>query len=83
MSLETERILLESKINGLKRDRESSKMEGEMFVTQIRNELTPYLEFDELDVEKAQLAFNKVIKISGEIKDLNKEIRNLEKKLGK
>ena len=81
MSLQTEKILLESKINGLKRDVESKKMEGEMFVQQVRNELSPYLEFDELDTEKAQVAFNNITRLSTEIKDLKKDIQKLEKRL--
>ncbi len=81
MSLKTEKILLESKINNLKREVESKKMEGEMFVQQVRSELSPYLEFDELDTEKSRVAFDKIIELSGEIKDLNKEISKLEKKL--
>ena len=52
-----------------------------MFVQQVRSELSPYLEFDELDTEKARVAFNNVVRLTAEIKDLDKEIRKLEKRL--
>ena len=81
MSLQTERILLEGKINGLKRDLESKKMEGEMFVSQIRNELSPYLEFTDIDVDKAQLAMNNIVRLKGEIEVIEKDIKALERKL--
>ena len=81
MSLETERILLQSKINGLKIDLESKKMEGEMFVEQVRNALSPYLEFIELDTEKAQLAMGNIVRLKTEIKLIEKEVKALERKL--
>ena len=81
MSLETERILLESKVNGLKKDLELKKMEGEMFVNQVREELSPYFEFIDMDVEKAQLAMNNIIRLKSEISIILADIRNLEKKL--
>lgn len=81
MSLETERILLESKISGLKRERESKKMEGEMFVQQVRNELSPYLDFDEMDINRAKLAFDNIARLSSELKALDREIRKQESKL--
>ena len=81
MSLETERILLQSKINGLKRDLESKKMEGEMFVEQVRNALSPYLEFTDLDTEKAQLAMNNILRLKTDIQLLEKDIKALERKL--
>lgn len=81
MSLETERILLESKVNGLKKDLELKKMEGEMFVNQVREELSPYFEFIDMDVEKAQLAMNNIIRLKSEISIIQADIRTLEKKL--
>lgn len=81
MSLETERILLESKVNGLKKDLELKKMEGEMFVNQVREELSPYFEFIDMDVEKAQLAMNNIIRLKSEISIIQTDIRTLEKKL--
>lgn len=81
MSLDRERVLLESKINGLRREREVKKMEGEMFVTQVRNELSPYLEFCEVEVEKAALAMDAIVKLRKEIDQLNREITALERRL--
>lgn len=81
MSLQTERILLESKINGLKRDRESKKMEGEMFVEQVRQELSPYLEFQEMNVEKANLAMSNLVRLKREVEEIEKDITALERKL--
>ena len=81
MSLQTERILLESKINGLKRDRESKKMEGEMFVEQVRQELSPYLEFHEMNVNKANLAMLNIVRLKRDIEEIEKDIAALERKL--
>lgn len=81
MSLETERILLESKINKLRRDRESKLIEGEMFVGQVRNELSPYLEFTEIDTERARLAMDNIVKLKGEIAEIEADIKALERKL--
>lgn len=81
MSLETERILLESKINALKKDRESKKMEGEMFIIQMRDILSPILEFDEIETDRAQLAMNNIVRLQGEIKEISADIKALERKL--
>ena len=81
MSLETERILLESKINGLKRDRESKIMEGEMFVTQVREELSPYFEFTDIDVNKSKLAIENIVRLKREITEIEADIKALERKL--
>lgn len=81
MSLETERILLTSKINGLKKDRESKKMEGEMFVIQVRDILSPVLEFDEIETDRAQLAMNNIVRLQTEIKEISADIKALERKL--
>ncbi len=81
MSLQEERILLESKINGHKRNIELKKIEGEMFVEKARNLLSPYLDFDELEADKALLAVQNVSRLSAEIAHLKKEIADLERKL--
>lgn len=81
MSLQTEKILLESKVNALKNDRESKIMEGEMFVAQIREELSPYLEFPEIDQHKAMLAMQNIVRLKREIEEIDKDIKALERKL--
>ncbi len=81
MSLETERLLLEGKINGLKKDRELKKMEGEALVTQIRDELSPYYEFADMDVAKAKVLMDRIVSLKAEMDIINTDIRNLEKKL--
>lgn len=81
MSLETEKILLEGKINGLKRDLESNKMEGEMFVNQVRDELSPYYEFEEMNTEKAELAMKNISRLKSDIDVIKKDITALERKL--
>jgi len=81
MSLEKEKILLESKINRLKKDRELKKMEGEMFVTQAREELSPYLDFTDIDINKAKLAVENISRIAQNISDIENDIKALERKL--
>lgn len=81
MSLETERLLLESKVSNLKKDLELKKMEGEMFVSQVRDELSPYYEFQDMDVNKANLAMQNILRLKAEIAIIQKDITALERKL--
>lgn len=81
MSLATDRILLESKINQLKKARELKIIEGEMFVTQTRDELSPYLEFTEINIEKAKIALGNIVAIREKIDEISKDIKALERKL--
>lgn len=73
--------MLESKINDLKKGLEIKKMEGEMFAEQVRSSLSPYIEFEECDVAKAEIAMAKVVELFAEIKMLKAEVQKLEKKL--
>ena len=52
-----------------------------MFVEQVRNALSPYLEFTDLDTEKAQLAMNNILRLKTDIQLLEKDIKALERKL--
>jgi hypothetical protein len=56
-------------------------MEGEMFVNQVREELSPYYEFDEMNTEKAQLAMNNIVRLKSDIDVIKKDITALERKL--
>jgi hypothetical protein len=56
-------------------------MEGEMFVNQVREELSPYYEFDEMNVSKAQLAMTNIAKLKTDIDLIKKDITALERKL--
>lgn len=82
MSLETERLLVQSKINNLKKQVESKKMEGEMFVIQMRDILSPILEFDEIETERAELAMQHIVRLQKEIKEIEGDIKTLNRKLG-
>lgn len=82
MSLETERMLVQSKINNLKKQVESKKMEGEMFVIQMRDILSPVLEFDEIETERAELAMQHIVRLQKEIKEIEGDIKTLNRKLG-
>lgn len=82
MSLETERLLVQSKINNLKTQVESKKMEGEMFVIQMRDILSPILEFDEIETERAELAMQNIVRLQKEIKEIAGDIKSLNRKLG-
>lgn len=82
MSLETERLLVQSKINNLKTQVESKKMEGEMFVIQMRDILSPILEFDEIETERAELAMQHIVRLQKEIKQIAGDIKSLNRKLG-
>jgi hypothetical protein len=82
MSLETERMLVQSKINNLKKQVESKKMEGEMFVIQMRDILSPVLEFDEIESDRAELAMQHIVRLQKEIKEIEGDIKTLNRKLG-
>jgi predicted RNA methylase len=56
-------------------------MEGEMFVEQVRNALSPYQEFEEIDVDKAELAMSNIKRLKTEIDLIEKDIKSLERKL--
>jgi hypothetical protein len=56
-------------------------MEGEMFVTQAREELSPYLEFTDIDAGKAKLAVENIVRIRREITEIEADIKALERKL--
>jgi hypothetical protein len=56
-------------------------MEGEMFVSQVRDELSPYLEFHEMNTAKALLAMNNIVRLKTDIEAIGKDIAALERKL--
>jgi hypothetical protein len=47
----------------------------------VRDELSPYFEFADMDVEKANLAMQNILRLKSEIHIIQADIRNLEKKL--
>jgi hypothetical protein len=48
-----------------------------MFVNQVREELSPYYEFDEMNVDKAQLAMTNIAKLKIDIDLIKKDITTL------
>jgi predicted RNase H-like nuclease (RuvC/YqgF family) len=75
-------MLVQSKINNLKKQVESKKMEGEMFVIQMRDILSPVLEFDEIESDRAELAMQHIVRLQKEIKEIKGDIKTLNRKLG-
>jgi hypothetical protein len=52
-----------------------------MFVEQVRNELSPYIEFVEIDRTKANVAFQQIITCLEQIDQLTDAIKTLQRKL--
>lgn len=52
-----------------------------MFVIQVRDILSPVLEFEEIETDRAQLAMNNIVRLQSEIKEISADIKALERKL--
>lgn len=82
MSLQTERILLESKINALKRDREMKAIEADMHIVTIRQESSPLLNLTTIDIDRLEVAIAALKACKSQTQDIDREITRLEKALG-
>lgn len=81
MSLQKEKTLLESKIYALKRECKTREIEADMFVAQIREEASPYLDFSEIDTERLTIALDGFVRSVNNVREFNAEIARLEKLL--
>lgn len=81
MSLQTERVLLESKINALEKERRVLFLEVDMYVVNIRMETSPSLEVDDINVDKIKLAVSLLDKTIARIREITAEILRLSKSL--
>jgi hypothetical protein len=82
MSLETERILLESKINSQRKERTLKSIEADMSILSIRSESSPLLSVEEIDIDKIEVAVAALRRCIEEICRIDNEIARLEKILG-
>lgn len=81
MSLQTERVLLESKINALEKERRVLFLEVDMYVVNIRMETSPSLEVEDINVDKIKLAVSLLDKTIVRIREITAEILRLSKSL--
>lgn len=81
MSLKNETLLLESKLNQLNREKNTKEIECDMFITHIREEASPYLKLEELDIPRLDVAVCNLKKVVEEHTSINIEIKRLEKLL--
>lgn len=81
MSLQTERVLLESKINALEKERRILFLEVDMYVVNIRMETSPSLEVEDINVDKIKLAVSLLDKTVVRIREITAEILRLSKSL--
>lgn len=81
MSLRTETILLESKINDLKKQRALKEIEADMHIVTIRQESSPLLDISTIDIDRLEVAIaalrgcrEQITTIDGEIARLGKAL---------
>lgn len=81
MSLTTERILLESKINDLKKQRTFKKIEADMHIVTIRRESSPLLDVSAIDIATLEVAVTALKACAEQVKEIDTEIARLGKAL--
>lgn len=81
MSLQTERILLESKINALEKERRVLFLEVDMYVVNIRMETSPSLEVNEIDIDKIKTTVSLMDRAIARIHEITADILRLSKSL--
>ncbi|MDR0510913.1 MAG: hypothetical protein LBH06_07465 [Rikenellaceae bacterium] len=79
MSLETEQILLESKINSQRKERTLKSIEADMSILSIRSESSPLLSVEEINIDKIEVAVAALRRCIEEISRIDNEIARLEK----
>lgn len=81
MSLGTERILLESKINALKKQRIMECIEADMHIVTIRQESSPLLDVSTVNIPRLEVAVAALKECAQEVGKIDGEIARLEKAL--
>lgn len=81
MSLEIERIRIESKINSLKKARTAEELKSEMAIINIRQEADPLLDVLEIGVSRLEIAINNLKEAIAKIQDIDGDIKKLERML--
>ncbi len=81
MSLEIERIRIESKINSLKKARTAEELKSEMAIINIRQEADPLLDVLEIGVSRLEIAINNLKEAITKIQDIDGDIKKLERML--
>lgn len=81
MSLRTERILLESKIKDLEKQRALKEIEADMHIVTIRQESSPLLDLSTIDILRLEVAIEALKKCKEEVTAIDSEIIRLKKAL--
>lgn len=81
MSLRTETILLESKINDLKKQRTLKEIEADMHIVTIRQESSPLLNISTIDIDRLEVAITALRGCQEQITTIDGEIARLKKAL--
>lgn len=81
MSLTTEKILLESKIADLKRQRTFKEIEADMHIVTIRRESSPLVDVSTIGIDTLEVAVSALKGCIMDIKEIDGEIVRLEKML--
>lgn len=81
MSLRTERILLESKIKDLEKQRALKEIEADMHIVTIRQESSPLLDLSTIDILRLEVAIEALKKCKEHVTAIDEEIARLKKAL--
>lgn len=81
MSLTTEKLQIESKIEALNKERTVKELEADMHIQDIREEASPLLPVLEIGVAKLDIALNGLKNCINRIQEIGTEIKKLERLL--
>ncbi len=81
MSLQTEKILLESKINARQKQRTLKEIEADMHIVTIRQESSPLLDLSTIDILRLEVAIAALKECKKEVTAIDEEIARLKKAL--
>ncbi|MEG1635725.1 MAG: hypothetical protein RR277_00385 [Rikenellaceae bacterium] len=80
-SLSKERVQAEAKLGALKREIANKAIEVDMYIHTIREEASPFLSIDEIDIVRIKIAVSNLESTCAYIEEKSKEVRRLEKLL--
>lgn len=81
MSLTVEKIQIEAKITALEKENNLAAFTADMAITNIRQEASPLLELEQIDLDKIDAAVAMLRGVIERMKENNKEIERLKKLL--
>ena len=75
----SEILLLRGKLQQLKKEKNEIELQAQGLIFLIRQRLNPYIvQFENMEIEEAQVNINKLHELQEKLKALNKEIEKIE-----